>query len=270
MMKLLRLVFLLAALTALSTKAAETATAPLMIAAAADLRDALPQILAEFQAQQPSDQRPPQVIYGSSGKISSQMQQGAPYQLFFSADRRFTEPLYRAGLTTDAGTWYASGRLVLWSAVHDVQTLRLQDLTAPRFRHLAIAQPAHAPYGERAQQALTAAGVWSQLQAKLVYGENIAQTAQMAQSGAADVAIIALSLVKKRPQLAPANYRLIDTSTYQPLQQTYALTHAGAKHPQAAALLRFMQSARARQILLDYGFALPQQGNDGSSAEQQQ
>ena len=132
------------------------------------------------------------------------------------------------------------------------------------YHKIAIAQPSHAPYGERAKQSLQTAGVWSQLAPKLVFGENIAQTAQLAQSGAADVAIIALSLVKN-PHLAASatnnnhaeHYQLLDEATYQPLLQTYTLTHSGAQKPRALQLLKFMQSQQAQQILLHYGFELP-------------
>ncbi len=241
------------------------AAEPLTIAAAADLRFALAAILTAFQAQQPAEMAIPQVIYGSSGKISSQIQQGAPYDVFFSADHRYTQMLFQAGLTTDPGTVYAHGRIVLYSKVHDVQQLRLTDLTAPQFRYIAIAQPEHAPYGDRAKQALVAAGVWTQLTAKMVYGENIAQAAQMAQTGAADLAIIALALVQQpattdTAQTKPAvtgNYQLIDASWHQPLLQSYTLTKRGAHNPQAQQLLKFIASPQAQQILQQYGFELP-------------
>ena len=238
----------------------------LTVAAASDLRFALNDILQAFTSQYPeqTSAQPIQVIYGSSGKISQQIRQSAPFDVFFSADQRFTQELYQAGLTRDAGTLFASGRLVLWSAKHDMRGVPLADLTLEKYHKIAIAQPSHAPYGERAKQSLQTAGVWSQLAPKLVFGENIAQTAQLAQSGAADVAIIALSLVKN-PHLAASatnnnhaeHYQLLDEATYQPLLQTYTLTHSGAQKPRALQLLKFMQSQQAQQILLHYGFELP-------------
>lgn len=240
------------------------AAEPLTIAAASDLRHALTAILEAFQAGQPAGMAVPQVIYGSSGKISSQIQQGAPYDVFFSADQNYTQMLFQAGLTADAGTVYGHGRLVLYSTVHDVQQLRLADLTALQFRHIAIAQPEHAPYGERARQALAAAGVWPQLATKMVYGENIAQAAQMAQTGAADIAIIALALVKQptdsleeTPPVS-GNYQLLDASVHQPLLQSYTLTLRGARKPQAQQLLRFVASPAAQHILQQYGLGLSQ------------
>lgn len=235
----------------------------LTIAAASDLRFALDDIVRVFKVTHAKELNgvPVQLIYGSSGKISNQIRQGAPFDLFFSADQRFTQELFQANLTTDAGTLYASGRLVLWSPQHDMRGVALAGLAQEKYRKIAIAQPSHAPYGERARQSLQSAGVWQQLQSKLVFGENIAQTAQLAQSGAADVAIIALSLVRN-PHLATADshhYQLIDPSSYQPLLQTYTLTKSGANKPQARLLARFIRSDQARQILQQYGFELPGQ-----------
>lgn len=238
----------------------------LTIAAASDLRFALDELLQVFQAQYAGEfpQLSLQVIYGSSGKISNQIRQGAPFDVFFSADQRYTTELYQAQLTADPGTLYARGRLVLWSSRFDMRGVGLKQLTQDKYGKIAIAQPSHAPYGERARQSLTAAGIWPQVESKLVFGENIAQTAQLAQSGAADVAIIALSLVKN-PHLASgsghtmaAHYQLIDASSHQPLLQSYTFTKQGAQKPQARQLSTFMQSPAARQILTRYGFELPE------------
>ena len=234
----------------------------LLIAAASDLRFALEEILRDFNAKYAQDLTgvSVQVIYGSSGKISNQIRQGAPFDVFFSADQRFTQELFRGNFTTDAGTVYARGRLVLWSPQHDMRGVALSALTADKYLKIAIAQPLHAPYGERARQSLVTAGVWSQLEHKLVYGENIAQTAQLAQSGAADVAIIALSLVKNQ-RLTPdtaVHYQLLDASTHQPLLQSYALTKTGAEKPSARLLVQFMRTAKAQQTLTNYGFELPE------------
>jgi molybdate transport system substrate-binding protein len=234
----------------------------LTIAAASDLRFALEDILRDFKAQYAKDLTgvSVQVIYGSSGKISNQIRQGAPFDVFFSADQRFTAELFQDHFTTDAGTVYARGRLVLWSPKHDMRAVALTALTREKYRKIAIAQPSHAPYGERARQSLTSAGVWSQLESKLVYGENIAQTAQLAQSGAADAAIIALSLVKN-PHLnaeSSRQYQLIDASTHQPLLQSYVLTKTGASKKPAKQLVRFVGSNKAREILALYGFELPE------------
>lgn len=229
----------------------------LTIAAASDLRFALAEMLQEFAlTQQRSSDQLADVIYGSSGKLSSQMQQGAPYDLFFSADPRFTNQLFSAKVTTSRGIVLARGRLVLWSNTHQVSDLPLSKLTQTRFRHIAIAQPMHAPYGERAQQVLQHQGIWQALQPKLVFGENVAQTAQLAKTGAVDAAFIALSLAT-HPSLASltgANYQLLDPAMHQPLRQTVALSRRGADKAQAGKFLAYLQSHQARQILAKYGF----------------
>jgi molybdate transport system substrate-binding protein len=238
-----------------------TNASTLTIAAAADLRFAFAELKREFESEQANhdDHISLQIIYGSSGKISNQIRQGAPFDIFFSADQRFTKALFQEQLTTDAGTLYAKGRLVLWSAKHNLQNLQLEELRDAKFKKIAIAEPTHAPYGERARQILIASGIWPEVRSKMVFGENIAQTAQFAQSGAADVAFIALSLIKN-PQLTnPNNYQLLDANLHQPLNQAYAVTKLGAGKPQSSKFTAFMNSAQAKQILQKYGFELPQQ-----------
>lgn len=259
------------ALLASPVQAADsTAAERLTIAAAADLRFALADLLQQFaQAQQLSSEQVADVIYGSSGKLSSQLQQGAPYDLFFSADPRFTDQLFLAKVTTSRGTIFARGRLVLWSQTQVVHDLPLSGLTQAKFRHIALAQPQHAPYGERAQQVLQHAGVWQALQPKLVFGENVAQTAQLAKTGAVDAAFIALSLAThpSMTSLKGANYQLIDASWHQPLRQTVAITQRGATKTLAAAFVVYLQSPAARQILQRYGFA-PDGAGDAESLMQ--
>ncbi|MDP1932792.1 MAG: molybdate ABC transporter substrate-binding protein, partial [Gammaproteobacteria bacterium] len=183
-----RLSLLLLGSFLLGTATAENFT----IVAASDLRYALDEIVAAYIAEHPEHQ--PSVIYGSSGQFHAQISNGAPYDLYFSADIVYPQMLHEAGLTADEPAIYALGRIVLWSANRDASTLHLSDLVRDDIRRIAIAQPEHAPYGQRAQEALEATGIWSTVQPKLVFGENIAHAAQMAESGAADIGIIALSL----------------------------------------------------------------------------
>lgn len=224
------------------------------MAAASDLRFALDDIVAQYQTHHGNASI--RVIYGSSGKMTTQIRHGAPYDLFFSADIRFPETLYHDGFAVTTPSVYALGRIVLWSARHDVTDLSLEDLTSPMFRRIAIAQPEHAPYGMRAKEALLASGVWPKIEHKLVYGENIAQTAQMAESGAADVAIIALSLALF-PRLAERGYVLIDESLHQPLTQGYVITRHGADNPLAEQFAQFMKTDTAHRIMQHYGFIMP-------------
>jgi molybdate transport system substrate-binding protein len=224
------------------------------IAAASDLRFALNDIIEIYRAQHPEHTF--EVIYGSSGKMSTQIFNGAPYDLFFSADISFPERLQAAGFTATEPAVYAIGRIVIWSNTLDASRLTLQDLAHESIRRIAIAQPAHAPYGLRAQEAMQAAGVWDKVQGKLVFGENIAHTAQMVESGAAEVGIIALSLAKF-PTLAQHGHHLIDDALHQPLTQGYVVTRRGGGKLAVLNFARFMETEAAHAVMERYGFVLP-------------
>ncbi len=225
----------------------------LTIAAASDLRYALDDIVAEYRQQEPDARI--DVVYGSSGKMTSQITHGAPYDLFFSADIRYPQQLFEAGLTTSEPVPYARGRIVLWSTRLDAAELTLEDLPELDLQRIAIAQPSHAPYGARAKEALISAGVWDAVEPKLVYGENIAHTAQMVQSGAADIGIIALSLALF-PQLATDGHYLIPEAGHQPLVQGYVTTRQVGDRPLAERFRGFLQTGTAHAILDQYGFTL--------------
>ena len=225
----------------------------LTIAAAADLRYAMADIVSLFQQQTQLDVR---VIYGASGKLSTQIRHGAPYDIFFSADISFARQLYQDGLAATAPQPYALGHLVLWSPKQNMAGISLSQLAEFNFNRLAIAQPAHAPYGQRAKQALQAAGVWQKVEPKIVYGENIAQTAQLAQSGGADIALIALSLAKF-PELASQGYQLIPAELHQPLLQAYVITRHGAANHNAERFSAFMGTSEVLSIMQRYGFEQP-------------
>ena len=169
-MKLLKLLVLAAVLLLATTAHAEKIT----IAAAADLKFALDEIVTGFKASQPGHEV--EVIYGSSGKFHTQIQQGAPYDLYFSADIAYPRELARLELAASEVKPYAVGRIVLWSNSRDADKMTLASLTDPKIGKIAIANPKHAPYGKRAEEALRAAGMWDKVQSKLVFGENIAST----------------------------------------------------------------------------------------------
>lgn len=233
---------------------AAKANEPLTIAAASDLRYALNDVISLYQSEHPDAQI--RVTFGSSGKMTTQIRNGAPFDLFFSADIQFPEQLYAEGHAVTKPNVYAIGHIVLWSARLDLTNVTLQQLPELKFRRLAIAQPAHAPYGLRAKEALQAVGLWDALEPKLVYGENIAQTAQMAQSGAAEVAIIALSLARF-PEMARHGYQVIPAELHQPLTQAYTITRHGADNVAARKFADFMSTPAALAIMQHYGFELP-------------
>lgn len=225
------------------------------IAAASDLRFALDEIVALYRQSHPTHHV--EVIYGSSGKMTTQIINGAPFDIFFSADIVFPHRLRAAGHAATEPAVYAIGRIVIWSTTLDASRLTLADLAGdPRIRRIAIAQPAHAPYGQRAQEALQAAGVWEAVQGRLVFGENIAHTAQMVESGAAEVGIIALSLARF-PELAKHGHYLIDDALHEPLTQGYIVTSRGARKAGPMDFAAFMETDVAHAIMTRYGFVMP-------------
>lgn len=249
---LARRTLVLVALLQVSTVAAEQLT----IAAASDLRFAMDELVVAFRQKNPDDTI--EVVFGSSGNFNAQIRQGAPYDLYFSADISYAEELARDGFAATAARAYALGRIVLWSTQYDASALSLASLAEPRFTRIAIANPLHAPYGQRAEEALRAAGVWDQVEAKLVHGENIAQTAQFVQSGNAQVGIIALALAMN-PALAEAGpYLLIPDSMHEPLLQGFIVTARAKANPLAARFAAYVESAEALAIMNRYGFSLPE------------
>jgi molybdate transport system substrate-binding protein len=229
--------------------------AEVQIAAAADLKFAMDEIVAAFRKLHPDDRV--DVIYGSSGKFHAQIQQGAPFDLYFSADIAFPRELEKLGLAVGPTRSYAVGRIVLWSHARDASQMTLADLADPTIGKIAIANPRHAPYGKRAEEALRSAGLWERLQGKLVQGENIAQTAQFVQTGNAEVGIIALSLALNPALAAAGGYHLIDDKLHEPLEQGFIITKRAENNPLASAFADFMGSQAARAIMMRYGFALP-------------
>jgi len=225
------------------------------IAAAADLKFAMDEVVKAFRVANPGAEV--SVAYGSSGKFHTQIQQGGPYDLFFSADIAFPRALAQAGQAGSPVQPYAIGRIVIWSTTVDASRLSLTSLADPRFARIAIANPKHAPYGQRAQEALRATSMWTKVESRLVFGENIAQTAQFIQTGNAQVGIIALSLALN-PQLASkGGYALIPDNLHQPLEQGFVITKRGENNPLARRFASFMSSRPARSIMVNYGFVLP-------------
>jgi molybdate transport system substrate-binding protein len=229
--------------------------AEVQIASAADLKFAMDEIVAAFRQVHPDDKI--DVIYGSSGKFHTQIQQGAPFDLYFSADIAFPRELEKRGLSVGPTRSYAIGRIVLWSNTRDASRMTLADLADPAIRKIAIANPRHAPYGKRAEEALRSAGLWERLQDKLVLGENIAQTAQFVQTGNAEVGIIALSLALNPVLAAAGGYHLIDDNLHEPLEQGFIITKRAGNNALASAFADFMGGRAARAIMIRYGFVLP-------------
>jgi molybdate transport system substrate-binding protein len=225
------------------------------IAAASDLKFAMDEIATIFQKNHPEDKV--DVVYGSSGHFNTQIQQGAPYDLFFSADIGFPKELAKNGLAASGVKPYAVGRIVLWSANLDASKMTLKSLTDPEITRIAIANPKHAPYGKRAEEALRASGLWGKIEPKLVFGETIVQATQFVQTGNAQVGIIALSLVSN-PELARRDgYWLIPDKLHEPLEQGFIITRRAEGNALAKAFAEYMGSKSVRTVMTKYGFVLP-------------
>jgi len=225
------------------------------IAAAADLKFAMDEIITGFKQEHPGNEL--NVTYGSSGKFHTQIKNGAPFDIYFSADIAYPRELAKAGMAASEVKPYAVGRIVLWSNSLNATKMTLANLSDPKITKIAIANPKHAPYGKRAEEALKASGLWDKLQAKFVFGENIAQTAQYVQSGNAQIGIIALSLAVN-PELAKkGGYYLIPDKLHNPLEQGFIITKLGANKPLVKKFADYMGSKKARSIMTRYGFVLP-------------
>ena len=234
------------------------------IAAAADLKFAMDELVSAFKNANPGADV--DVVYGSSGNFFAQIKQGAPYDLFFSADIAYPQQLAASGLAASEVKPYASGRIVLWSGTLDATKMTLESLLEPKITRIAIANPQHAPYGKRAQEALQSAGLWDKIQSKLVYGENIAQTAQFVESGNAQVGIIALSLAVNPELATKGGYWLISEKLHQPLEQGYVITKRGQNNALAQRFADYMVSKPARTIMIKYGFVLPGEAAGGPTS----
>ncbi len=239
---------------------------PLRIAAAADLKFALDTLLREFREKQGAF--PVEVTYGSSGNLRAQIENGAPFDLFLSADMAFPEQLIRVGVGHPETLFpYAVGRLVVWAPKDspiEVETLHERALLHPSLRKIAIANPEHAPYGQAAVAALKSYGVFKQVEPRFVLGENVAQTAQFIESGAADIGIIALSLAKAPTMEPKGRYWEIPLERFPRMLQGGVMIRS-TKHPdQARTVIALLQSAHGREVLQRYGFILP---GESSAAE---
>lgn len=224
----------------------------LTVYAAADLAFAFKEIVPLFEQ---STGARVTLVLGSTGNLAVQIEHGAPADVFFAADRSFVDGL-RARDVVIAGTesLYAQGRLVLATSRKAAVVVRdLADLGKAEVRRVAIANPAHAPYGRAAQQALEAAGLWERLRPKLVYGENIRQTLQFIQTGAVEAGIVALSVA----DVPEVQFTPIDPRLHQPLNQIAAVVKRSARPELGVAFIQFLNGPEGRPVMRRFGFLLP-------------
>ncbi len=242
----------LACVTACKTKNPATSTASpgeLTVAAASDLTPAFEELGREFES---ATKTKVVFVFGSTGMLTRQIENGAPFDLFAAANVSYIDELDQKGLIIpDSKLIYARGRITLWTP--NESPLRLQgiaDLARPEVQRVAIANPDHAPYGLAAKQALQSAGVWDRVQPKLVYGDNIRQTLQYAQTGNVEVSIVALSLSVQ----SNGRWTLIPEELHQPIDQALAVMKTTQKEQTARAFAAFVNSERGKAIMKKYGF----------------
>jgi molybdate transport system substrate-binding protein len=224
----------------------------LTVAAASDLTQAFEEIGREFEA---SNKTKVVFVFGSTGMLTRQIENGAPMDLFAAANVDYVNQLEQKGLIVP-GTKaiYARGRLTMWTTADSpLKIATIADLRRPEVKRIAIANPDHAPYGLAAQQALQKAGLWDEVKSKLVYGDNIRQTLQYAETGNVDVAIVALSL----SQQSKGRWVLIPEELHAPIDQGLAVIKTTKNETAARAFASFITGPRGREILGKYGFAFP-------------
>jgi molybdate transport system substrate-binding protein len=225
---------------------------PLLVAAAADLQFAFTDLGQKFTEQTGQEI---EFSFGSTGNLTTQIENGAPFDILAAANIAFVDRLKEQNLIiSDTQQLYAQGRIVL--AVNreaGVQATELQDLLDPAIGRVAIANPEHAPYGQAAKEALQSAGLWEEIQPKLVLGENVRQTLQFVQTGDAPVGIVALSIA----EVPEVTYTLLPADLHNPLNQSMAVINTTQNEAAARAFLEFVNGPEGRPIMKQYGFVLP-------------
>jgi molybdate transport system substrate-binding protein len=250
MRKLLTLLLLIAGLFASAQE--------ITVAAAADMSAALPELVAAYTKKTGQTVK---LSFGASGNLTNQIRNGAPFDVFFSADEQYPQQLISEGLASkDTLYRYAVGRLVLWvpndSAV-DVAKLGILALLDPSVKKIAVANPATAPYGRAAQAALRHFGIYGQVSGRLVIGENVSQAAQFVASGNAQAGLIALSHALAPGMKDKGRYWTVPLDAYPTLNQAAVVLSKSKQQDAARKFLDFLRSSEGSSLLTSYGFSLP-------------
>jgi molybdate transport system substrate-binding protein len=234
-----------------------SAAQEITVAAAADLQSAMQDVAAQFQKETGTTVK---VTYGSSGNFFQQIQNGAPFDMFFSANLDYPKKLESAG-QIESGTFYqyVRGKIVVW--VLNDSKLKLDSglkaLLDPGVQKIAVANPQHAPYGQAAVAAMQQEGIYEKLQPKFVLGENISQTASFVVSGAADAGVVALSLALSPNMKDKGRYVEIPAGEYGPIEQACVILNSSKNKVAAQRFLAYFKTAAAAQTLVKYGFEVP-------------
>ncbi len=259
MKRMLKVMLYLAALQApASTRAAEPAQ-PLRVAAAADLKFALDEVVLKYRLVRPGVEIA--LVFGSSGRFYAQLTNGAPFDLYLSADGAYPRRLVQEGIAVPGSEFsYAMGRIVLWvpkESLLAVERDGMKVLLSGAVQRLAIANPQHAPYGKAAEEALKKYGLYAQMKDKLVLGENAAQAAQFAQTRTVEAAILPLSLASAPALATDGRYWLIPLEAHPKLEQVGVRIKASTNPEAARHFAEFLAGPDGRTILKRYGFTLP-------------
>lgn len=262
--------FLSLALTTLlcystSLRSAPSTPQEITVAAAADLQSAMQEIVARFQKE---TGKTVNVIYGSSGNFFQQIQNGAPFDMFFSANLDYPKKLEGAGLT-ESGSYYeyARGKLAIWAPNEsklDVSS-GFRVLLEGSINKIAIANPQHAPYGQAAVAAMQKEGVYEKVKDRLVLGENISQTTSFVLSGSADVGIVALSLALAPNMKDKGQFFEIPARDYPPIEQACVILSSSKNKETARQFLAYIRGSAVRDLLQKYGFEVGSQSPNNQS-----
>jgi molybdate transport system substrate-binding protein len=243
-------------LLALLLLACANAFAQLTVAAAANVQFALEELKTEFKQETGSEV---QTVYGASGKLVTQIRNGAPFDVFISADTDFPDSLFKWGYAAAAPKTYAYGKLVLWT-LKDIDLEKgIPALSDSAVAKIALADPKSAPYGRAAIKALQRSGLYEKLKPRLVYGDNISQVSQYVLTGNADIGFSAKSVVRAAEVRGKGKWREVDTTLYDKIAQAAAVCKYGREHHSdlSQRFFEFLYSAPARKIFSAYGYELP-------------
>jgi molybdate transport system substrate-binding protein len=226
---------------------------PIRVAAAADLSAAFEELGRRFE-----EDRGQTVTFsfGASGLLAKQLREGAPFDLFAAANASFVDQAVSAG-ACDGSTKaaYARGHLAVWSRKGSLAPARsLEDLADPRFKKISIANPEHAPYGRAAKEALISAGIWEEIEDRVVFGENVRQALELAATGNAEVAVVALSLVKNGRE---GTFFTVNESKHRPIEQALVVCTRGSNAAGGKLFAEYVNSPTGREVLARYGLGPP-------------
>lgn len=236
----------------------QTARPPIRVAAAASFAVAFEALGRAFEAETDREVR---FTFGASGSLAHQIEHGAPFDVFASADESFVRRVVDTGACEAASADpFARGRVVVWTRPGLVPPRTLAELSEHRFARIALANPEHAPFGIASRQALRRSALWTTIERRVVYAENVRQTLQFAQTGNVDAAFVARSLVHDEPHL------LVDEGLHDPITHSLAVCRGGARRDDARSFTRFMRSTAGSAVLAHFGFSALDRGGSEDEA----